>query len=287
MRRNIFDIIKAKQNPVLELERIDELLNKDGGVYVTDELFKDLLDKGTPTSIVKYIDNHLFKSWKQRETCIDCEDLRCTLGIEKIPKTENELTVDFIFIYCEYASNLIYLLKQKLGENDEVSNIVSAADENIRKFLGWYNCELKYFPKQEKVLVVHKNPAATAVAEIIDESLAYSVIDYNHHLLKGDIAKKKAILLALGSDLEPKRAEIKSLDKDLEDSIFFMLNNLDLRHNNRKKGDKNYKEKVAKMSKAKLEGWYDELYQLILTAYILLDNRNRIPKIAQLKQDIK
>ena len=62
---------------------------------------------------------------------------------------------------------------------------------------------LKHFPKQEKVLVVHKNPAATAVAEIIDESLAYSVIDYNHHLLKGDIAKKKAILLALGSDLEP------------------------------------------------------------------------------------
>ena len=66
-----------------------------------------------------------------------------------------------------------------------------------------------------------------------------------------------------------------------------MLNNLDLRHNNRKKGDKNYKEKVAKMSKTKLEGWYDELYQLMLTAYILLDNKNRILKIAQLKQDIK
>ena len=170
LRRNIFDIVNAKQSPILELERIDELLNKDGGVYVTDELFKDLLDKGTPTSIIKYIDNHLFKSWKQRGTCIDCADLRCTLGIETIPKTENELTVDFIFIYCEYASNLIYLLRQKLGENDEVSNIVSAADENIRKFLGWYNCELKCFPKQEKVLVVHKNPAATAVAEIIDES---------------------------------------------------------------------------------------------------------------------
>ena len=104
--------------------------------------------------------------------------------------------------------------------------------------------------------------------------------------MKGDVAKKKAILLALGSDLEPQRAEIKSLDKDLEDSIFFMLNNLDLRHNNRKKGDKNYKEKVAKMSKAKLEGWYDELYQMMLLAFLELDNKERSERVSGLKTKI-
>ena len=65
-----------------------------------------------------------------------------------------------------------------------------------------------------------------------------------------------------------------------------MLNNLNLRHNNRKKGDKNYKATVATMKKATLENWYDELYQLMLTAYTLLDNKERMKKIAMLKQEI-
>ena len=65
-----------------------------------------------------------------------------------------------------------------------------------------------------------------------------------------------------------------------------MLNNLDIRHNNRKKGDKNYKEYVAKMRKDRLEKWYDELYQMILLALLILDNVDRTGKVKQLKDKI-
>ena len=60
---------------------------------------------------------------------------------------------------------------------------------------------------------------------------------------------KKQILLALGSELEPKRRELEKRNKQLSEDIFFMLNNLNLRHNNRSKKDKNYKAYVANMQK--------------------------------------
>lgn len=286
-KKNIFDIVNSQKQPLAEVLRINELLHKTDGVNVSDDIF-DVFGKGTPISAIKYIDANLFKSWKQRGTCINCNDFEKTLGINSIPDTEDKLTNEFIIIYCEYAANMIYLLKQKIAEKDKMTDTIFAAEENIKKFLSWYNYELKYYPKQEKVLVVSKNPSATSVAESMeDESLSYSIIAYNHYLLKGDIKQKKAILVALGADLEPQRATISSIDNKLADSIFFMLNNLDLRHNNRTKNDKNYNEKVAKMSKSTLEKWYDELYQLMLTAYICMEKEGRIEAINSLKKEIK
>lgn len=285
-KKNIFDIINSQRYPLLEIVRIDELLNKDGGVYVADEIF-DAFTKGTPVSIIKYVDDNLFKSWKQRGTCIDCDDFQRALDIAVFPKTDDELTNEFILIYCEYAANMIFLLRQKIAKGDTTTNIVDAAEENIKKFLAWYNYELKYYPDREKVLVVSTNVPATTVAENREnETLAYSIIEYNHYLLKGNIERKKEILLAMGSDLEPRRNEITEIYKKLAADIFFMLNNLDIRHNNRQKGDKNYVEKVSRMRKATLEKWYDELYQLMLAAYMILDSKAKLTGVDKLKSDI-
>ena len=66
-----------------------------------------------------------------------------------------------------------------------------------------------------------------------------------------------------------------------------MLNNLNIRHNNRSKKDKSkYKEYVANMSKTRLEKWYDELYQMMLLAFLLLDNIERKKKVSELKSKI-
>lgn len=93
-------------------------------------------------------------------------------------------------------------------------------------------------------------------------------------------------MLSLAADLEPKRTELTKLNKQLADNIFFMLNNLNIRHNNRSKNDKNYKEYVAKMRKDRLEKWYDELYQMILLANLLLDDADRADKVKELKTAI-
>lgn len=44
---------------------------------------------------------------------------------------------------------------------------------------------------------VPKDQAAISVAEIIDPSLSYRVIEYNHYSMKGDLKRKRDILLAL------------------------------------------------------------------------------------------
>lgn len=50
--------------------------------------------------------------------------------------------------------------------------------------------------------------------------------------------------------------------------------------------DKNYRKVVADMDDSTLEHWYDELYQMILLAFLQLDQVDRNAKILELKQTI-
>ena len=144
----------------------------------------------------------------------------------------------------------------------------------------------KAYIDDERILIIEDKPEVTAVAEIVEQDLAIDIIRYNHRSLQGELDLKKNILLSLGAELEPRRRELQALNKQLSEDIFFMLNNLNVRHNNRSKKDKNYKEYVAKMRKDRLEKWYDELYQMILLAMLLLDNTDRMAKVKDLKNKI-
>ena len=111
-------------------------------------------------------------------------------------------------------------------------------------------------------------------------------MEYNHYSLKGDIVRKRDILRILADKLEPQRKQLKGINSKLEDDVFALLNNLNIRHNNCKEGDKNYKEIVAKMTQDELEGWYDETYQMCLLAFLELDNVERTKKVAELKGEL-
>lgn len=141
--------------------------------------------------------------------------------------------------------------------------------------------------ENERVLIIEDKPEVSSVVEIVDETLALDIVKYNHISLQGEIELKKSILLSLGAELEPKRKELETINKQLSNDIFFMLNNINIRHNNRSKKDKSkYKEYVAKMTKKQLEKWYDELYQMILLAFLLLDNVDRTKKVKELKNKV-
>jgi hypothetical protein len=65
-----------------------------------------------------------------------------------------------------------------------------------------------------------------------------------------------------------------------------MLNNLHIRHNNKTADDKYYRQVVADMDNSTLEHWYDELYQMMLLAYLQLDQVGRNEKVRELKQTV-
>lgn len=65
--------------------------------------------------------------------------------------------------------------------------------ENFFEIIDSMNYEICIFEDEEKVIIIEKNTAATAVTEIIEPELAYEVIQYNHYLMKGNIEGKSAI----------------------------------------------------------------------------------------------
>ena len=128
-----------------------------------------------------------------------------------------------------------------------------------------------------------KSQEAISVSEIIAPELSYKVIEYNHHLLQGNIEKKKAILLLLADKIESKRSDLKNINRTMETNIFMLFNNMNIRHDNCSKESSHYIEYVANMPKKELEEWYDEIYQLSLLAFLELDNIERNRKISDLK----
>ena len=273
MRKTIFEQLKSKVSFASEIRLLDELIRDKNGIKV--EIPKTLIPMTEDDyevsfySLERFFDTIKFKSWKSRGTCINCDDMRETIT------------------FCEYVANLVSLyakIKLKDSVHYYATDVVTAIKSNLRSLLDMLNLEMKLFEDQECVLIVEKNAEVTAVAEIADETIAYRIVQYNHYTLKGDIVKKKEILQLIGTQLEPERKQLTSINRQLADNIFFMLNNLDIRHNNRSKKDNNYKEYTAKMKKNKLEEWYDELYQMMLLAMLELEQANRNQKIDKLRE---
>ena len=77
--------------------------------------------------------------------------------------------------------------------------------------------ETKILEDEERVLLLEKNAAATAVAEITPSEISNKIIEYNHFLLKGNIEEKWKILLVLADKFEPVKNELKKVDAILED----------------------------------------------------------------------
>lgn len=105
--------------------------------------------------------------------------------------------------------------------------------------------------------------------------------------MRGDINKKKSIILLLSKILEAQRDTLNGIDKELATNIFFMFNNLDLRHNNRDKESKHYKECIAMLDDEELEQLYDDTYQMCLLAFLEIDNQERTKKVDELKSVLK
>ena len=133
---------------------------------------------------------------------------------------------------------------------------------------------------------VPKDQAAISVAEIIDPTLSYRVIEYNHHSMKGDLDRKKAILIALADRLEPQRKKLKQINSSFEDDLFYLFNSVNIRHNNRDRDGKYYIPLVETMKDDEIERWYDDTYQMCLLAFLELDHLERKSRVKQLKKEI-
>ena len=282
MRKSIFDIVAESIDMESETNRLVAMSSEENVLVINSYPHKTLFD---------YVDEYCFKDWAQRSHFIDVDDFLQALEFEDL-KDEAAYNVDAFLTLVELIYNFWELSHNKFDDDEKGYRLQWCGNyyhlkDVMDDVLSQYNHVAYINEEQECVLVVEDKPEVTAAAEIMPTpTLAVDVVKYNHRSLRGEIEQKKKILLAMGAELEAKRKRLHTINSALENDIFFMLNNLNIRHNNKSKGDKNYKEYVAKMRKDRIEKWYDELYQMILIAFLLVDNAKRADKVKELKSKI-
>lgn len=277
MRKNIFDIASASINISNEVDRIVAM---------------SIIEKNTYSppwnkTLFEFVDERCFKEWSYRNHFVDVKDFLEAVNYNEIKKAAKNGDVDAFMTLIELTYNFWNLAEGDIrdertgsGWHDNFYHLQDVMLDNLEKY------NYKAYIDDERVLIIEDKPEVTAVAEIVEQDLAIDIIRYNHRSLQGELDLKKSILLSLGSELEPQRKELQALNKQLSEDIFFMLNNLNIRHNNRSQKDKNYSEHIAKMRKDRLEKWYDELYQMMLLAFLLLDNVERTSQVKELKNKV-
>ena len=211
-------------------------------------------------------------------------------------------TTEQLFIFSELLVDIFYNLLEKFTEEER--EFIQVIFDNINRFLELSNHELISLENGNRI-IVGKNVYASEVSQIVSETSiqdAIKVLEYNHFANKGNIQRKKEILLSLAGYLEPYLEEFKRpkglsdeskviynelkevlrLNKDKSKIIAFdmlseMYNQGGLRHNNNKQYHLN-------MNDEELEQWYDKIYTSTLFAILSLEMGKNLSKLNELKK---
>ena len=218
-----------------------------------------------------------FRKWEKRKNYISFGEMRKALGFDngsaKKYHYEEDIDLNRYIIYCEMILNVFWGLLDYFSEDtkDKIKEIMFTMDATLVKAgLG------KSF-LDDWIVVVQKNAPAVLVASENPE-LADVIIEYNKYLLKGKLESKRSILFKIAHALEPHRADLTKLNKQLTNDFFGLANNANIRHNNVTPEFKDYNSKFANMTDKEKEEIYDLMYDQALALYVLLGQPERDEK---------
>lgn len=239
-------------------------------------------DYGHYRSINSWIEEQ-FRCWKKRDTFLSFNELRSHLGFitvdrrgvmedSSIPET---VSMEQYFLYCEIIINLAHDLK---GANSTyLSNIFEVIFETMRLNIERSGFEVKKV--KEGYIVAEKSAASIEGADLMPD-IADVIVEYNHYILKGDLTRKKELLKKIADALEPERDSLEATCPKETRDFFYMVNNMNVRHNNcDPKDEKRYREVFATLSKKEKEAWYDKIYEQALSIIIIREQKTRTVEI--------
>ena len=249
---------------------------KDGGTFYTpatvvrymvevlkptsgDKMFLDPAcgSGGMFVQAARYMHNH-------NASESDMMKFRC-YGVEKEPDTVK-------------LAKMNLLLNNVRGEITEANSFYADPYDAVGKFdyvIELINYEFIYDKEENVYILIPKNQESIAVAEIVDEKIAYMTLEYNHHSMKGDLHRKKTTLKFMADDIEPQRKVLSSINNTLSNNLFQMFQKF-VRHNNE---ENPY---IKSLSKEELESIYDDIYQMWLLAKLEIDNLERKNRVIEI-----
>lgn len=273
-RLNFFERLEKEIDYQKEYEKIEDII----------------LNENLPFSLEYDISTN-FRNWCYRRNFTSFYELREYFGFtyiessssryKKVPNGEIN-GIECFLLYCEMILNVLF------GADFEFDSIRNKNNAQVIVDTIEYDLEMIGYKiiclDKSKFIIVQKNSAAIAVADVVEYNLAKEIISYNHHLLKGDIVSKKAVLKNIADALEPKRKELKCINQTIESDFFYLVNTMNIRHNNcDSKDSKKYNEKFDNLSDVEKEEWYDEIYQEGLMAFLILEQAKRNVRINEFK----
>lgn len=256
-RPNMYDIITRKEIDIAhEYERIWQMFN--------------LAESGSSaTPLCRSIEGGMqFFPMPFRHRAVTLNDFDKTFGFS-FPCPPASVTEAELVSYCEYVITLCdHLWEYAEDVLEEDSDFLR---DDLYKTVESCMDEMGYEAVKRDFITIYvkKEPAVEVAAAAVDEAIAFDVKAYGHARTKGDLARKKTILLYLANDFEPRRRILKANNlSGLEDTLSQMFNKF-VRHNN---ADNAY---IRTLSPDELEGYYDDIYQLWLTATLEIDSIER------------
>lgn len=184
----------------------------------------------TQSYTLEQIVENVFHEWKSRGTCISYKNMRAELGIDDIIKQRKKNKDEIIFCleYYENINNFFInrVAPQLSNYKYKLKNEWEIFIQNIKILLDHLNYKRIEFEEEERVLLVPRNPAAKAVAEISSDDVAFAILKYHHASLKGQLEEKRKLLLSIANEYEPLLKRPIDGFKDYFDKATNMLNNM-------------------------------------------------------------
>lgn len=184
------------------------------------------------TTLNEWIESS-FRKWKNRGNYTSFRELREHLGFPCIGDSyqgyrfAQGIDQPKYFLYCEMIVNLSLprMSSYKDGISSKYEVFIMTVQANLKKTgYMWKKIEDQY-------IIIKEDAVAIEVAESLPE-LSDIILEYNHYRLKGNISRKRQILNQIAFVLEPIRNDLDSVCKKEISDFFFMVNNMNIRHNN-------------------------------------------------------
>lgn len=255
MRRTFFDLLKDSHVDVnIELQKLNDLFRQDC-CYQWGESY----------SLYDLVSENFAKQYKRREQFLSLQELLNVIYLECFDISE----FDKYFIYAEMYVDLISILDGSGNKDIESQKqVIKYQIEMVISSLGY-----KFIVVDDRQIIVENNvfanEATQVVTEFADIKEALSILEYNHFSNKGNIDRKKEILIKIASLLEPWRDDLNNniAFKDVlkldnkkvlaVEKLFRMFNTLNIRYNNDG-------QQLTNMDNNTVEAWYDKIYTMSL-----------------------
>lgn len=279
MRKHFLESLEREIDYNREYRKLEEMVINER-VYYYNPYVRE--------SINMWIERH-FRYWEKRNSFTSFSELREHLGFPVRKEVQNSWVMDAdvidingYFLYGEMLLNIVDDLKAYLYSDiaGGIDHVINTLRSNVER-AGF---EIKKIDNE--IMIVEKNSVAFEVADIVPD-LSDVIIEYNHYLLKGDLGRKQEILKKLADALEPKRQELIVINKNMSNDFFFMVNKMNVRHNNCDPSDTGkYCKQFAQLEPKEKEAWYDTIYEQGLALFVLLEQQERNKKISVFKASL-